>query len=232
MAARKLAKLKDKSSGSDSFKETALEWFGKHESRWSSHYAIRERRNLENDLFPFLGQRRISEIEPIELLAVIRKVEERGALDVAHRVLSTARAVWRYAAITEPVKLGQLIRVIRGYQGGPIVRAALQLAPMLSQRPGELRVAPWAEINLDAALCTILAARMKRKKEGKENGEPHLVPLPAQAVTILRELHPLTGHGALVFPGERSHERTAHPLTACGLGTAPLSYLGDASPCT
>jgi integrase len=234
VAARKLAKLKENALGTDSFKETALEWFGKHESRWSTHYAIREKRNLEKDLFPFLAARRISEIEPIELLAVIRKVEERGALDVAHRVLSTARAVWRYAvatartprditgdiagaltphhgkhfaAITEPLKLGELIRVIRGYQGGPIVRAALQLAPMLFQRPGELRAAAWAEIDLDAALWTIPAARMKRKKEGKENGDPHLVPLPVQAVAILRKLHPLTGHSALVFPGERSHDR-------------------------
>ena len=100
VAARKLAKLKEGAIGADSFKETALEWFGKHESRWSTHYAIRERRNLEKDLFPHLGARRISEIEPIELLAVVRKVEERGALDVAHRVLSTARAVWRYAVAT------------------------------------------------------------------------------------------------------------------------------------
>lgn len=232
--ARKIAKLKETALGADTFKETALEWFEKHQTRWSSHYAIREKRNLEKDLFPYFAARRIGEIEPIELLAAIRKVEERGALDVAHRVLTTARAVWRYgvataraprditgdianaltphhgkhfAAITDPVKLGELIRVIRGYQGGPIVRAALQLAPMLFQRPGELRAAAWAEIDLDAALWTIPAARMKRKKEGKENGDPHLVPLPAQAVEILRKLHPLTGGGALLFPGERSHDR-------------------------
>lgn len=232
--ARKVAKLKDAALTADTFKETALEWFDKHESRWSSHYAIREKRNLEKDLFPFFAERRIGEIEPIELLAVIRKVEERGALDVAHRVLITARAVWRYAvataraprditgdiagaltphkkrhfaAITDPAKLGELLRVIRGYQGGPIVRAALQLAPMLFQRPGELRGAAWAEIDLDAALWTVPAARMKRKKDGKENGDPHLVPLPTQAVEILRGLQPITGHGAMVFPGERSHER-------------------------
>ncbi len=232
--ARKVAKLKESALGADTFKETALEWFDKHESRWSSHYAIREKRNLEKDLFPYFAARRIREIEPIELLAAVRKVEERGALDVAHRVLTTARAVWSYAvataraprdisgdiagaltphhgkhfaAITDPAQLGGLIRVIRGYQGGPIVRAALQLAPMLFQRPGELRAAAWAEIDLDAALWTIPAARMKRKKDGKENGNPHLVPLPKQAVEILRTLYPLTGHSTLVFPGERSHER-------------------------
>ena len=202
--------------------------------RWSSHYAIREKRNLEKDLFPYFARRRVGDIEPIELLSAIRKVEERGALDVAHRVLTTARSVWRYAvataraprditadltgaltphkgrhfaAITDPVKLGELIRCMKAYQGGPIVRAALQLAPMLFQRPGELRGAAWSEIDLDAALWTIPARRMKRKLDGKENGDPHLVPLPAQAVAILRALHPLTGHGAMVFPGERSHER-------------------------
>lgn len=231
---RKVAKLKAITPDGDTFKATALEWYAMKLDGWSSHYAIREKRNLEKDLFPYFGTRRIGEIEAIELLAVIRLVEERGALDVAHRVLTTAGQVWRYAvatarakrdvtpdirgalkphrgkhfaAITEPVKLGGLIRAIRGYQGGPIVRAALQLAPMLFQRPGELRGMAWAEIDLDAALWTIPAMRMKRGIDGKTNGDPHLVPLPAQAVEILRKLHPLTGHGALVFHGERSHDR-------------------------
>ena len=155
-------------------------------------------------------------------------------MDVAHRVLTTARQVWRYAvatgrasrditadiggalkphhgkhfaAITDPQQLGQLIRVIRAYQGGAIVRTALQLAPMLFQRPGELRAAEWAEIDFDTAIWTIPAARMKRRKEGKENGEPHLVPLPKQAIELLRKLYPLTGNGTLIFHGERSHER-------------------------
>ena len=232
--ARKIARLKETALAADTFKETALEWFEKNKSRWSGHHGTREKRNLEKDLFPYFAARRIGQIEPIELLAVIRKVEERGALDVAHRVLSTARAVWRYAvasaraprdisadlagaltphhgkhfaAITEPVKLGALVRVIRAYQGGPIVRTALQLAPLLFQRPGELRAAAWAEFDLDAALWTIPAERMKRKLEGKQHGNPHLVPLPRQAVGLLRELKPLTGHGALVFHGERSHDR-------------------------
>lgn len=231
---RKVEKIKAATPAGDTFKATALEWYALKLDSWSSHYAIREKRNLEKDLFPFLGERRIGEIEAIELLATVRRVEERGALDVAHRVLTTAGQVWRYAvataraprdvsadirgalkphhgkhfaAMTAPQKLGELLRSIHGYQGGPIVRAALQLAPVLFQRPGELRAAAWAEFDLDAALWTIPAARMKRRKEGKENGEPHLVPLPAQAVEILRKLHPVTGHSALVFHGERSHER-------------------------
>ena len=231
---RKIEKLKALTPAGDTFKATALEWYEMKLDSWSSHYAIREKRNLEKDLFPYFAARRIGDIEPIELLAAVRQVEERGALDVAHRVLTTAGQVWRYAvatgraardvsadikgalkphhgkhfaAITDPVQLGALIRVIRGYQGGPIVRAALQLAPMLFQRPGELRAAAWAEFDLDAALWTIPAARMKRRVEGKKNGDPHLVPLPTQAVAILRKLHPITGNGALLFHGERSHDR-------------------------
>ena len=154
---------------------------------------------LKKTCSPSWVWRDIGKIEAVELLAVVRRVEERGALDVAHRVLTTAGQVWRYAvatgkaqrdvsadirgalkphhgkhfaAITDPQKLGQLIRVIRGYQGGPIVRAALQLAPMLFQRPGELRAAAWAEIDLDAAMWTIPSARMKRSVEGKRQRRP------------------------------------------------------------
>ena len=231
---RKVAKLKALTPAADTFQATALEWYAIRLDSWSSHYAIREKRNLEKDLFPFLGSRHIGEIEAIELLATVRRVEERGALDVAHRVLTTAGQVWRYAvatgraqrdvsadirgalkphhgkhfaAITDPLALGKLIRVIRGYQGGPIVRAALQLAPLLFQRPGELRAAAWAEFDLDAAMWTNPSSRMKRSVEGKQNGNPHQVPLSTQAVAILRKLQPLTGHGALVFHGERSHDR-------------------------
>ena len=241
---RKVEKLKATTPDADTFKVTALEWFEMKLSGWSGHYAIREKRNLEKDLFPHFAARRIGDIQPIELLAAVRAVEERGALDVAHRVLTTAGQVWRYAvatgragrdvsadikgaltphhgkhfaAITDPVKLGELIRIIRSYQGGPIVRAALQLAPMLFQRPGELRAAAWAEFDLDAALWTIPAARMKRRVDGKKNGDPHLVPLPVQAVEILRKLHPLTGHSALLFPfaAALSAEITAFAVMDC-----------------
>jgi integrase len=250
---RKVEKLMATTKDADTFKVTALEWYAMKLASWSGHYAIREKRNLEKDLFPHFAARRIGDIQPIELLAAVRQVEERGALDVAHRVLTTAGQVWRYAvatgrakldistdikgalkphhgkhfaAITDPLKLGELIRVIRGYQGGPIVRAALQLAPLLFQRPGELRAAAWAEFDLDAALWTIPAVRMKRSVGGKKNGEPHLVPLPPQAVEILRKLHPITGSGKLCFPGERSHERPISDNTLrAALGT--LGYGPD-----
>lgn len=232
--ARKVEKLKATNPAGDTFKVVALEWYERQKTQWSDAHAERSLRQFERDLFPWLGERRLAEIEPVELLATLRKVEERGAVETADRGLMLARQVWRYgvatgrvgrditgdlkgalspyrgthfAAITDPVKLGDLLRAIDAYRGGPIVRAALKLAPLLFQRPGELRGAAWAEIDLEAALWTIPAARMKRGKEGKENGDPHLVPLSTQAVAVLRDLHPLTGHGALVFPGERSHAR-------------------------
>ena len=231
---RQVEKLKALTPSAGTFQAVALEWYDMKLSGWSSHYAIREKRNITKDLAPYFAARALASIQPIELLAVVRKVEERGALDVAHRVLTTAGQIWRYgvatgradrdisadikgalkphhgkhfAATTDPVKLGELIRSIRGYQGGPIVRTALQLAPLLFQRPGELRGIAWAELDLDAGLWSIPSARMKRSVSGKANGEPHLVPLPTQAVELLRGLHPITGHSALVFYGERSHDR-------------------------
>ena len=245
--ARKLDKIKQAMSEGETFQHVAREWYEKKSPLWSSHHQTRELRNLEKDLFPWLGKRRIAELEPVELLQAIRRVEGRGSLDVAHRVLTTARGVFAYAvatgkagrniamdlkgaltphkgrhfaAITDPAKLGELIRAIRGYKGGLIVRAALQLAPMLFQRPTELRAAEWSEFDLDAGLWSIQARRMKRTYDGKENGDPHHVPLPTQAVTILRDLHHLTGDGVLLFPGEKSR---AMPISDNTLRAALLT---------
>ena len=245
--ARKVEKLKRVNPAGDSFKVVALEWFEKQEPHWSEGHAVRAKRQFERDLFPCLGERRLAEIEPVELLATIRKVEERGALETADRGLLLARQVWRYgvatgrvnrditadlkgalspyrgkhfAAITDPTRLGELLRAIKRYKGGPIVRAALQLSPMLFQRPGELRGATWTEIDLEAALWTIPAARMKRSKDGKENGQPHLVPLPTQAVRILEILKPYTQSTGLVFPGERQRDK---PISENSVRTALIS---------
>lgn len=245
--ARKVEKLKAFNPAGDTFRVVAWEWYEKQAPQWSEAHAVRSKRQFERDLLPWLGDRRLADIAPVELLATLRKVEQRGAVETADRGLMLARQVWRYgvatgrvgrditadlkgalspyrgthfAAITDPVKLGELIRAIRVYKGGPIVRSALQLAPMLFQRPGELRAAEWSEIDFDAALWTIPAARMKRNKDGKENGDPHLVPLPWQAVEILRGLHGYTGHGRMVFPGERSHDR---PISENSVRTALIT---------
>ena len=232
---RKLEKLKATRNTEDTFKAIALEWYGRQAPQWSGSHALRMLRQLERDLFPWIGERPIAQIHAMELLAALHKVEERGALETADRALMLARQVWEYwlptagveqrniteglkarltpyrsktfAAIVEPKRFGDLMRAINAYKGGPIVRTALQLAPLLYQRPGNLRMMEWAEVDLDAALWTIPSMKMKRTKEEKENGEAHIVPLPVQAVALLRNIQPLTGHGVYVFPGERSHDR-------------------------
>lgn len=250
---RKLAKLKAVNPAGDTFQVIALEWYEKQAPEWSSAHAERSKRQFERDLFPWLAARRLSEIEPQELLAALRKTEERGAIETADRGLMLCRQVWRYAvatgrasrditadlrgaltpyrsrhfaAITDPLKLGELLRAIQAYRGGTVVRAALQLAPLLFQRPGELRAAEWTEIDFDSSLWTIPAARMKREKTGKENGPPHLVPLSSQARLILRDLYQITGHGMYVFPGERSRDR---PISENSVRTALISmgYTSD-----
>jgi integrase len=233
--ARKVEKLKATRTGGDTFKAIALEWYGKQAPQWSDSHAGRMLRQFERDLFPWIGERPMAQIHAMELHAALVKIEERGALETADRALMLARQVWDYwlptaevqqrniteglkarltpyrgknfAAILDPVRMGGLMRAIKGYKGGPIVRTALQLTPLLYQRPGNLRMMEWAEIDLDAALWTIPSMKMKRTVHGKDQGEAHTVPLPTQAVTLLRSIHPLTGHGRYVFPGERSHDR-------------------------
>lgn len=249
---RKVGKSKNATSQGHTFEAVARQWYAINSPGWSSHHQVRELRNLEKDLIPWLGARNVGEIEPSELLQALRRVEARGALDVAHRVLTTARGVLAYAvatggaernpaldlkkalqphhgkhfgAITDPDRLGELLRAIHGYMGGPIVRTALALAPILFQRPTELRAMAWDEVDLDAALWSIPAARMKRNVAGKKNGDPHLVPLPRQAVALLRDLQLLTGGGPLVFPGARAQNRPISDNTL----RAALQTLGYAS---
>lgn len=232
---RKLEKLKAKISGGDTFKLIALHWYGKQKSNWSATHAFRIKRQLERDLFPFIGERPMAQIHAMELLAALQKIEERGALETADRALGLARQVWDYwlptadvqqrniteglrarlvpyrgknfAAIVDPKRMGELMRAIKGYRGGEIVKTALHLTPMLYQRPGNLRMMEWKELDLDGALWTIPSSKMKRTVQGKEQGEPHVVPLPKQAVALLLSLKPRTGHGTYVFPGERDHQR-------------------------
>lgn len=232
---RKVEKLKAARLGGDTFKAVALEWYAKQAPQWSASHAERTLRQLERDLFPWIGARPIAEIHAMELLAALQKVEDRGAIETADRVRLVAGMVWDYwlptanvqqrniteglkarltpyrgktfAAIVEPARFGELLRALMGYKGGAIVRTALQLAPLLYQRPGNLREMEWAELDLDAALWVIPSAKMKRTKLDKEQGDPHAVPLPTQAVELLRSIQPLTGHGRYVFPGERSHDR-------------------------
>ena len=196
---RKVEKLKNARTGGDTFKAIALEWYAKQAPQWSESHADRMLRQFERDLFPWIGDRAMTDIQAMELLAALHKVEERGALETADRALMLARQVWDYwlptadvqqrniteglkkrltpyrgnsfAAIVEPKRFGELMRSIQNYKGGQIVRTALRLAPMLYQRPGNLRMMEWAELDLDNALWTIPSMKMKRTKLEKEQGE-------------------------------------------------------------
>ena len=218
----------------DSFEHTAREWHAYMAPNWSTAHAGKVLAIFENDLLPFIGARPLRAITPPELLKEARRIEARGAVETAYRAIKAAGAVFRFgvqlgrcesdptrdlkgavvlpapehrAAVTDPAKLGELLRAIDGYQGTPVVRAALALALMVFLRPGELRHAEWVEFDLDGATWTIPAARMKGRLRSKKNGPPHVVPLAPRAVEILRELQPLTGRGRYVFPNPVSAER-------------------------
>jgi len=250
--ARKVDKLRERVAGDNTLEATGRQWLELHRLEWSDTHYVRERRNLEKDLFPYLGARDIGKIEPIELLAAIKRVEERGVSDVPHRVLLTARGVWQFAvataraprditgdikkalkphikenhpAITDPVELGELLRASMAYRGGPVMRVALRMAAILFQRPGNLRTMRWADVDLDAALWHIPSEDMKRTKAQKINGQAHTVPLPRQAVAFLQELHPLTGGGEFVFPGLRDRKA---PMSEAGVNAAlhAMGYKG------
>jgi integrase len=219
----------------NSFEAVAHEWHATvHVAKVSAGHAARTLIRLEQDVFPWLGGQTISEIKAPQLLQAMRRIESRGAIETAHRALQACGQVFRYAiatgraerdptpdlrgalrpvlvqhmaAITDPQRVGELLRAIGDYKGMPITRAALQLAPLVFVRPGELRKAEWSEFDLDARQWRIPAARMKRTKQEKLSGTAHVVPLSRQAAAVLTGLRPLTGHGRFVFPSPRTGER-------------------------
>jgi integrase len=211
----------------DSFEIVAREWWEKFKPSWTEGHAQTIMARLEQNVFPWLGGRSIAEIEAPDLLAALRRIEARGALETAHRVKTICGQVYRYAiatgrakrdiaadlkgalppaivhshaAITEPKEVALLLRDIDGYQGGFVVKCALRLAPLVFVRPGELRQAEWSEIDLETEQWNIPAERMKMKSA-------HIVPLSTQALDILQELRPFTGESRYLFPSGRSFQR-------------------------
>lgn len=209
----------------NTFEVVAREWHQKYAGSMGEKYWEAVLKRFERDIFPWLGAKPISEITPQELLATVRRIEARGAVETAHRALRACGQVFRYAvatgraernpssdlrgaippakgghmaATTEPQRLAQILRALDGYEGTLVVRCALRLAPLLFVRPGELRKAEWADFDLEAAEWRYLVSKTKT---------PHIVPLCCQALEILRELQPLTGRGRYVFPSARSASR-------------------------
>jgi integrase len=130
------------------------------------------------------------------------------------------------AALLEPVKVGELMRAIDSYTGQPITRGALLLSALLFQRPVNIRSMEWAWIDFDAAMLTIPAQAMKRTIHGKINGRPHLVPLAQQAIEVLRQLQPLTGHRVHVFPSTRGEGRPMSNMTV-NAALRRMGFSGD-----
>jgi integrase len=224
---RKAEKAAGAEHSANTFEVIAREWIARQSGTWVPAHTSKIVLRLENDLFPWIGARSIAELTAPDLLACLRRVEARGAVESAHRILQNCSQVFRYAvatgrvssdptaglrgaltpvkpthrsAITDPSAIGGLMRSIEAYRGSLVTRCALQLAPLVFVRPGELRQAEWAEFDLDAGQWNIPASRMKMR-------EPHLVPLATQAIAILRELHSLTGQSRFVFPSARSKHR-------------------------
>jgi integrase len=222
-------------AGAESFEAIAREWHAKFSPGWVASHGDRILRRMEIDIFPWLGKRPIAEIKAPELLAVLRRIESRGAQETAHRAMQNCGQVFRYAVATgraernptgdlrgalpppkekhhasiiEPKRVAELLRAIDSYRGFFATRCALQLAPLVFVRPGELRKAQWPEIDFDKGEWRIPAERMKMR-------EQHIVPLSHQAVELLRDLEPLTNRAipsrpnapCYVFPSARTRER-------------------------
>ena len=224
---KKETKIRLLEQSSNNFEAVAREWFGKNRRIWTERHSITVIRRLESNIFPFLGKRPVKLITAPELLDVLRKIENRGAIETAHRVKQICGQVFRYAiatgrgdrdpsadlrgaltpvksksiaAITDPKKIGGLLRAIDGYDGHIITKCALRLAPLVFVRPGELRHAEWTEIDLNTAEWKIPAHKMKMRS-------PHIVPLSEQAIDIFKVIEPVTGDEKYVFPSLRSSQR-------------------------
>lgn len=232
---RRVQKVATVERAANSFEAVAREWHTRYAPTWTESNAKKVLARLENDVLPWLGGRPIADVKAPELLVVYRRVESRGALDTAHRVLQTCGQIFRYAvatgraerdpsgdlrgalppargkhfaAPTDPKEVAGLLRMFDAFTGTFVVKCALQLAPMLFVRPGELRTAEWADVNLDEAEWRFVSSK---------RDVPHIVPLSSQAVAILRDLQALTGRGRYLFPGARDK---AKPMSEVAINAA------------
>jgi integrase len=235
-ANKKAQKAAKSSDLANSFEVIAREWHGVKKDEWSESHADKMLQRFEMNIFPWMGARPISEIEPPEVLEVLRRMESRGALETAKKMKYACGQVFRYAvasgratrdqtadlkdalktpltknmaALTTPKAVAELLRASDEYSGTFVVKCALRLAPLFFCRPGELRHTEWSEIDFEKAELNIPFDRLKmRKTEKLKNmGKFFLIPLSRQSLAILKELHPLTRHSKYVFPGHRSPVR-------------------------
>lgn len=254
--AKKAQKQAGADRAADSFEVIAREWYSAYKSQWTAGHAKNILGRLEREVFPYLGAMPIEEIKAPDVLKVLKRIESRGILETAHRIKTIISQVLRYAiahgrradrdctvdlkgalppasskhfsALTDPKDIAPLLREIDNFKGSYVVKCALQLAPILFCRPGELRGMQWAEINLESAEWNIPVERMKLKAQTKidRKGQYHLVPLSSQAVQILRDLYLLTGHSKFAFPSLRTPLRQISENTV-NSALRRLGYTGD-----
>lgn len=224
--AKKLLAAQEKLDA-ETFKDVTLTWYETKKGKWSEAHATRQLRRLTQYVFPAIGTRHVSTIKTSELLALLQIISE-SSLEVAHKLKYSIDSIYRHAillgktesnpavslkGILTPVKKDKhfpapitakdaapLLRAMDIYPGSFIVKTALRLAPLLFVRPGNLQLMEWAELDLDNAVWSIPADKMKMKNA-------FLVPLSRQVIQIIKEIHPLTGTGRYVFPSYRTHDR-------------------------
>ena len=240
---RKFHKLQ--SASSNTYEEVAREWHGHNRHRWTQKYTDLTLSRLEQNAFPWLGDRAINKVTAPELLQVIKRVYDRGAIETAHRIRRLSNSIFKYAiangltetnpaaalegalptqkvnhraALTEPKKVAELLRAIDGYSGHFTTRCALKLSYLVLNRPINIRAAEWEDIDLGSGIWRIHSGRMK-------SGRIHIIPLSNQAREILDEIRPLTGNGKYVFPCVRSKDRPMSENTI----TAALRRMGFTS---
>jgi integrase len=226
---KKATKTQQAEQAANSFEAVAREWYAKAYAGKAESTRVKTMARLEQDVFPMIGAKPVSAITAADVRAVVERIELRGALDIARRAFNyvgrtlryadsrglvardvsasidlnlilTNRDTTHHAALTDPVAVGGLLRAIDGFTGSFVTVCALKVSALTFVRPGELRHAEWTEIDLDGAIWSIPGKKMKM-------GIDHIVPLSAQAVAILRELHAVTGRNASVFPSERGGSR-------------------------
>ncbi|HWA70655.1 MAG TPA: integrase arm-type DNA-binding domain-containing protein [Rhizomicrobium sp.] len=205
----------------DTFREVSLEYLEKRRREQLAAVTMTKKEWLIDLALPSLGDKRCRDIKPVDVLRVLQELEARDCFETARRLRGTVGAVFRYAVITdradndptpalrgaiatpktvsraaiiEPKKFGQLLKAIFAFDGQPTTVAALKLMAILFPRPGELRMATWVEFDFQKATWAIPAERTKMRRE-------HLVPLPRQALAILKGLREITGHREMLFPG-------------------------------
>ena len=231
---KRIAKAAMKHAAANTLEAVAREFHAKQQDVWSESHSGKWLRGLELHVFSALGRLPLSGITAPMIGDTLRLVENRGTIDMAHRLRQIVGQVFRYgiqtgrcerdpasdlrgalkphivkhyAAILDPKEVGGLMRAIDSYSGAIHTRIALALSALWFQRPGNIRQLEWAWIDFDKAMLTIPSMDMKRTKAAKINGRPHLVPLARQAIALLQEIQPYTGRGKYVFPSVRSNSR-------------------------